>query len=411
MSPATPPGAGHSAPLRASPSTPLRTSELGGGDPLDRALPRRPAPAGVGRLDLLFRTRGALGLSATAVPALVFVPLGILLGPHALNVLTAGVLAHLDAVVSVALATLGIFVGLALDLRSARERRLFLAADVESLVTIGIVAGAVFVLLGTWQAPLDTSELAIALALGIAASASSGGTVAAGGNVFHHLASHIAELDDVMPIVAAGFVIIALQGGDLATVVRLTMLTALVGLLIAAAGWLLFEQAHDVPEQGVFVVGAVGLLGGTAAYLSLSPLLAGMVAGMFWRVAPGRAAQILNDTLRKIQHPLIVLLLLVSGASLEWSRLAIWLLAPFVLFRITGQLVGARVAMRLAAPLAAADLGVYLLPPGVIGIAFALNVQQVATPLTGSALLTAVTVGSLACELLALLELPRQEAT
>jgi hypothetical protein len=290
-----------------------------------------------------------------------------------------------------------------------RERRLFFAAAVESLVTIAIVAGAILILLHTWQAPLDTSEIAIALALGIAASASSGGTIAAGGNVFHHLASHIAELDDVIPIVAAGFVIVALTGAGFLAVVRLTLLTALVGLLIAAAGWLLFEQAHDLAEQGVFVVGAVVLLGGTTAYLSLSPLLAGMVAGTFWRLAPGRSAQILGETLRKIQHPLIVLLLLVSGASLEWSRLAIWLFAPFVLFRVTGKLVGARVAMRLAAPLAAADLGVYLLPPGVIGIAFALNVQQVATPLTGAALLTAVTVGSLACELLALVELPRQQ--
>jgi hypothetical protein len=69
------------------------------------------------------------------------------------------------------------------------------------------------------------------------------------------------------------------------------------------------------------------------------------------------------------------------------------------------------VARRLAAPLEAADLGVYLLPPGVIGIAFALNVQQVASPITGSALLTAVTVGTLACELLALVELPRAEET
>jgi hypothetical protein len=389
----------------------MTPGELGRGDPLDRAVPRRRGPAGIGRLDFLLRTRGALGLTATAVPALFFVPLGIVLGPHVLDVLSLNTLAHLDAVVSVALATLGIFVGLALDLRSPRERRLFWAADVESLVTIGTVAGAMLVLLAMWQAPIDGPRVSVALALGIAASASSGGAAAADGNVFHRLASHIAELDDVVPIAATGFVIVAIQGSTVTDIIRFAAFTVLLGILIGVAGWLLFEQAHDVAEQGVFVVGAVVLLGGTTAYLSLSPLLAGMVAGMVWRNAPGRAGQILGDTLRTIQHPLIVLLLLASGASLEWSRLAIWLFAPFVLFRITGKLLGARVARRLAAPLEAADLGVYLLPPGVIGIAFALNVQQVASPITGSALLTAVTVGTLACELLALVELPRAEET
>ena len=76
---------------------------------------------------------------------------------------------------------------------------------------------------------------------------------------------------------------------------------------------------------------------------------------------------------------------------------------------MAGKLTGAKLAERLSAPLTPAELGAYLLPPGVIGIAFALNVQQVASPVTGAAIVTAVAAGSLACELLALIELPGRE--
>src|SRR6185312_7603355 len=133
-------------------------------------------------------------------------------------------------------ATLGIFVGLALDLRSPRERRLFWAAEVDRLVTIGTVAGAMFILLTTWQAPIDGPLVSITLALGIAASASSGGAAAANGNIFHRLASHIAELDDVVPIAAAGFVIVAIQGAPVTDIIRFSAFTVLLGVLIGVAG-------------------------------------------------------------------------------------------------------------------------------------------------------------------------------
>ncbi|MDE3132396.1 MAG: hypothetical protein KGL16_14690, partial [Acidobacteriota bacterium] len=286
--------------------------EVGGKDPIDAALTARRARAGFGRLDLLLRTRLALGLKATPAPALLFVPLGVLFGPHVLNVLSPSVLAHLDAVVSVALAALGVFVGLALDIRSSQDRRLALAADLESAVTVVIVAAATLFLLRAWQAPVDAPPLAIALALGICASASSGGAAEVRGSLYHVLATHIAELDDQIPIVAGGFVIVALSGATLPQAAWLGGLTVLLGLLVGVAGWLLFERAHDAAERGVFIVGTVVLLGGLTAYLSLSPLLAGLVAGVFWRLSPGHADRIIRDDLRKIQHPLVLLLLLAS---------------------------------------------------------------------------------------------------
>src|SRR5207247_10687303 len=101
-------------------------------------------------------------------------PLGGVLGSQALGLLSVEALTRLDVAVSLALAVLGILVGLALgrDLRHAR--RLFVAASLESLVTIAAVAGATLYLIARTGVPVAAPMLTIALALGLCASASSG---------------------------------------------------------------------------------------------------------------------------------------------------------------------------------------------------------------------------------------------
>jgi hypothetical protein len=388
---------------------PTNSRERGGVDPLDSHLPRPVASRLRGRLDFLLRSRAALGLRPVAAPVLVFVPLGVLLGPQAANILSSNVLAHLDTVVSIALAALGVFVGVGLDLRGERDRRLFAAASTEAMITILVVSIALMVLLTEWGIPVDPAAAVVAVALGVCASASSAGVSEASDEPVHRVATRVADLDDVLPIVLGGVVLVSIRHPDPGAAFLMTGITCLVGLAIGVAGWLLFEAAVDTAERGVFVLGVVILLGGSAAYLSLSPLLAGMVAGIFWTLSPGRADQIIRGDLRKIQHPLVVLLLLTAGATLEPTRAAVWLLAPFVLFRFAGKLLGGFVASRVTGRVAPSTLGAYLIPPGVIGIAFALNFQQVAASPTGVAILTATALGALAAELLALVALPAPE--
>jgi len=115
--------------------------ELGGPDPLDRRLGARPSTA-ANRLWSLLRTRSALGLAPSLTPAIVFLPLGLLLGPRALGLLPADVLLRLDAVISLGLAVLGILVGLALGRELRHAPRLFAAASFESFVTVAAVTSA-----------------------------------------------------------------------------------------------------------------------------------------------------------------------------------------------------------------------------------------------------------------------------
>jgi hypothetical protein len=380
--------------------------EVGGVDALDVAIPRRPTPSG-GWLQPL-RTRAALGLAPVVAPAVLFVPIGVALGPSVSNVLSPAVLGYLEAIVAVALAVLGVFVGLALDLRSSRDRRLFVAAGVEAAVTILLVAGAFLVLLYAWRMPLGLPLVLTALTLGLCASASSAASAESHSET-HAVAARIADLDDVLPVVLSGLVVVMLGAPDSMPLWQATgwlFRTLVLGISIGTAGWLLFERAHSRSERNVFIAGTVALIGGTSAYLGLSPLLAGLMAGLLWVWLPGHADRVVREDLQRVQHPLIVVLLLVAGASCEFSRQAVWLSGPLVLFRLTGKLTGGWIATRLQGRVSAGELGGHLIAPGLLGIALALHVLQVVRSPGLSAVLTAVVIATLASEALTLVLRP-----
>jgi hypothetical protein len=126
-----------------------------------------------------------------------------------------------------------------------------------------------------------------------------------------------------------------------------------------------------------------------------------MAAGVLWVVAPGKCDVIVARELRKVQHPLIVLVLIIAGAGLVPSLAGVWLFAPYVIFRFAGKVLGGWTAARLARGVAPSDLGAYLISPGVIGVAFALNLHQVAGE-AAAPLLFAAATGAIACEGLAI---------
>jgi hypothetical protein len=172
---------------------------------------------------------------------------GVAAGPYGLNLLSTSVLLLLDPLIVMALAMLGVFVGLAVDARRPR------------LTTPAVLA----MLAGLAMAALrDPSPIGLALmALGIAG----------------------------------------------------------VAVVIAFAGWLLVGQADSEREQQVFVIGSLLLLGGAASYASLSALFAGLLAGIVWSSGGDLARARIVHHLNYFQHPLLVVMLMVAGASITFS--------------------------------------------------------------------------------------------
>lgn len=177
----------------------------------------------------------------------LLVLVGIAAGPYGLNLLSRSVLLLLDPVIAMALAMLGVFIGLGIDVRR-----------------------------GEWSAPAVLAVLG-----GIAA-----------------LALRESSLSLMVPIAAA---------------------FAGVAIAVAFAGWLLVGQADSEREQQVFVIGSVLLVGGSAAYSSLSAVFAGLLTGIVWGAAGALARVRIIKHLDYFQHPLLVVMLLAAGASITSS--------------------------------------------------------------------------------------------
>lgn len=337
--------------------------------------------------------RSALGLRASSAPALPFILIGMLLGPGALGVLTPGVLARLDPIVSIALAALGIFVGLGIaNTEPGGRARLYGAALVEVLLTIAVVGTGVYALLHSWQLPVVPGPLLFALVAGICASASAAVRIEGAGHGAR--ASRIADFDDA-PLVVLGTIAVAVCGSRPVAVGFAVVAGA--ALLAGTAGWMLFERARGEAERGAFVAGIVALLGGVGAYTGTSPMLAGTIAALVWAWSPGRADRIIAADFRQLQHPLVALLLVVAGASVQWEARLLWIAAPLVLLRHIGKVLASIASAKMiGVPPGLAAM--VLLPPGVLGVAVALNVQQ-ALSTRDLLLVSGVTVATAVSEL------------
>jgi len=109
-----------------------------------------------------------------------------------------------------------------------------------------------------------------------------------------------------------------------------------------------------------------------------------------------------------LRHPLVVLMLLAAGARTTLSPQVVALAAGYLLLRTAGKLAGGWLARRTPGAPTPPGLGPSLLPPGVFGIAFALN----AAPLIGAAAVPGLAVavlGTIGAQLTAALWRPGKE--
>lgn len=343
--------------------------------------------------------RGLLSWSATSAPVAPLLIAGLAIGPKGLNLLTPDILALLDPVVPIALAALGVLAGL-----SVRDRRLSTAAGLGAAATMSVVSAGIAILAGT-TASLAGSFWLLAIASGICA-ASSLALPPADPLEPPSATTRIVTLGVIVPIVAGAFVLAWLRADSLPRTLAILAQASVITVALAAAAWLLLTRVASETEERVFAVSALLLIGGVADALSLSALFAGLVAGVFWRYAGRHPRETITRDVLFVQHPLIVLVLLVAGARTELSAVALVLGTAYLLLRFVGQLAGGILATRVAAGELPRDLGLHLLPPGVFGVAFALNLAGIAGE-AGSGLLAAVVIGTIGSALVAHLLRPR----
>jgi hypothetical protein len=349
---------------------------------------------------------GRLGRSAIDRPALLFLSLGMAMGPRGLNLLPESLLSFLDPAVSAGLAAVGALVGLGLYRDRRREPALAASVVADSglaIVAVGIGAAVVWRL-----AALPGEAIWIAsICLGIAAIASSPG-VRHATHPFAVLVGRVSSLGNAIAIVLGALALAWLVRQSAAGTMWIVAELCAIAAMIGSAGWLLAGQTSDDNEQRVFAAGTVLLLGGAAEYLSASALFMGLAAGVCWRAAGRAATDRLTRDLESLQHPLVVLLLLVAGAVCHVSAEAVALVAAYVLCRIAAKLGSGFVVSRLASSGRPRALGLYFLPPGVVGVAFALNIAAAWRDPAAALIVDVLVLGTLLAELLSVVNPPRE---
>jgi hypothetical protein len=347
------------------------------------------------------RWRGLLVWSATSAPVALLLTAGIALGPRGINLLSSATLPLLDPVVPVALAALGVLVGLGVGERRTADPRVFGAGCLVAAITMLVVSAGFAAITLAPVAPIGRSTWILILISGICAATSL--TLPTNNPLEPRTAAiRVMEVGVLLPMVSGGLVLACLRAEYFGGAALLIGHACGVILALAAAAWLLLTRASSETEERVFALSALLLVGGVAGALAVSALFGGLVAGAFWRYAGRSPRETIDRDVLFVQHSLLVFVLLVAGARAELSAASLALGAGYVALRVVGQLGGGTMVSRLAGVKAPRDLGLHLLPPGVFGVALALNTVSIVGA-EASMLLAAVVVGTIGADLVALL--------
>jgi hypothetical protein len=350
--------------------------------------------------------RRLLQWSATSVPVGLLLLSGIAMGPQGLSVLSSETLALLAPAIPVALVTLGVLLGLSVRI-GAEPRDIAGAATVEAALTIAVVWGGFAALAAEYPPALGTSTAVLAAAAGIAAASSL--TLPTSDPLEpRSAATRLLEVDGLLAVLAGAAVLAWVHAGSVggAVLALAAAFGVVVGVAIAAR--LLLTAAASETEERVITMAVLLLVGGVAHALSMSALSLGVVAGVCWRSVARRAVEAIRRDVLFVQHPLLVLVLIVAGASASVAPLPLALGAAYAVLRTVSRLAAGAAITRARGDRLHPTLGRYLLPPGVFGVAFALNAASM-WGTSAAVLLDTVVAGTIAAELIAFV-LPAREA-
>ncbi len=355
-----------------------------------------------------------LGVRNLFLTGIEYLLVGFLLGGAVLDLLDAATLDGLYPFVGMGLSWIGMLFGVQWEFRrlSHIPGRVFGVALVQSLITLVVVAVPFLLLFPNLYA--RETELLVIGAVTLAAAAS--GTASSGLTLFARntpaparplmrLLTNVSNIDDLVGLTAFGLIsCLAALHADASTYTWIGVSAGLgltVGLLVVA---LTANRLKD-DEMLLVVMGAITFSGGLSLYLSLSPLLVNLIAGVIVaNLARGRARAGIRTVLLRGEHSIYIIFLILVGAG--WRIESVWLLAlvpVYVLVRTLGKILGGFVSVRLFLPgsRALSGLGLGLLSHGGMAVAIVVNLHQIHRSEVTDAVISVVLLGIIASELIA----------
>lgn len=318
--------------------------------------------------------------------------------------------ARLSPVLAIALVVVGLEVGLRFRLRALAELRAdaFQGAALLAGATLVLVSSATVAALVWLLGRTDALEIgAVTLALGTAAIPSASRTLAgvirtmrASGWMSEMLVA-VSWLCEVIAVLLYGLLFCLMRPdsvelGRTLTGVEWAVLSLVLGTGLGAVFAALLGNDRDPDRLAVVVIGMGLLLAGAAWFLNLSPLFLGTVAGMaLANLSPSRER--LLDLTSLLAKPLLPALGFFAAALWTVPEAAEWaLVAAFLLGRLPARWLGGALVEAASTHPAAntRGMGRGFVSQGALSVGMALGFHQAFPELHGSAVLTAVVIGS-----------------
>jgi hypothetical protein len=157
-------------------------------------------------------------------------------------------------------------------------------------------------------------------------------------------------LDDGVGLMVLALALMLGATANLADGVGLVCLALLLGVLCGALIAFLTYALKDPAELTAVMLGGVALVGGAAAYLRVSSLLAGVACGAMLALVGGRAVEQVARALGRFERPTYLIMVFLAGCHLQARDLNAWVLLPgYVALRFLGKVWGGSLARRFAA--------------------------------------------------------------
>ena len=329
-----------------------------------------------------------------------YIAAGVLLGPVGIDIVNPKLLAgRLEHFTEIALMLIAFGIGEHLEVKRLKpmKRIVGLVAMGESLgayvfTAVGCLAAARWTDAGTgpWTL-LHYGMLAILLGAICVATAPAATLhvmreMKAAGALSTILLAVVAVNNGLALMVfgASATLVKQLSGGgvhlqNLAVVLATTGASLLLG---AATGRIMDLTVHRLKDESEMLTLGLALLllcGESARLLNLSPLLAGMAAGMVIVNRDRRDVRVFR-TINTFEPPIYVLFFTLAGTNLEPGVLLTsgWVGVTYFLMRIAGKYLGARLGARLAkaSPAVADNIGLALMPQAGVAIGLVFLIQS-----------------------------------
>ncbi len=296
-------------------------------------------------------------LAQLAASGMIFLVLGAVLGPGAGDLLHRADITAARPLLALALGLAGMLMGLNMDpsLLRALPRAVWLAAATHS--------GLAFLMVAVPVAAILILLLGVALPVGVGAAVLLGGAASISSHhfaVLWHRAGRLDRLkglsitlltllDDLMGVTVLALALAIGAEGDVGTGLSLVALAVLLGVLCGALTAYLIHESGDGAEMTALLLGAVGLVSGAAAFLSVSSLIAGLCCGVTLAFIGGKRIETAWRALARTERPVYLVLLFLVGAHVQLTHWVGWLLLPtYIALRFAGKIYGGRLATKIA---------------------------------------------------------------